>query len=102
MVWQVVVPGTQTVTLTKASFNAVKLWGCGPASTVIAERFTGLTVTVVMADWAVFCVEVAVIVTAMGLVVVGAVKSPAALTEPAVAVQLTVVMKLLPVPFTVA
>jgi hypothetical protein len=50
----------------------------------------------------VFWVDVAVIVTTTGEVVVGAVNRPAALMEPAVAFQLTVLTKVVPVPVTVA
>src|SRR5271157_2072205 len=101
MVWQVVVLGTQTVTLVKASFMVVKVCGCGPASTVSGCRFTGLMITVAVPDSAVFCVEVAVIVTDVGPETTGAVKVPLVLIEPALAFQVTLVVKA-PVPVTVA
>ena len=69
---------------------------------MIGCRFTGLTVTVAVPDLDGFWVDVAVIVTTIGDVVIGAVKSPAALMEPALAVHVTVVAKLFPVPVTVA
>ena len=77
MVWQVLVLGTQTVTLVKASFTVVKVCGCGPASTVSGCRFTGLTITVAVPDSFVFCVEVAVMVIDVGPETTGAVKVPA-------------------------
>src|SRR5271167_1242156 len=101
MVWQVLVLGTQTVTLVKASFMVVKVCGCGPASTVSGCKFTGLMITVVVPDCDVFCVEVAFMVTVVGATTTGAVKVPAALIEPALAVHVTVVTKA-PVPATVA
>src|SRR5208337_2361495 len=101
MVWQVLVLGTQTVTLVKASFTAVNVCGCGPASTVMGCRFTGLTTTMADPDFVVSWVEVAVIVIAVGATTTGAVNTPAVLTEPAVVVQFTMVLKA-PVPATVA
>src|SRR5208282_6196365 len=101
MVWQVVVLGTQTVTLVKASFTVVKVCGCGPASTMSACRFTGLMITVAVPNSLVFCVDVAVIVTDKGEETTGAVKVPAGLIVPALAIQETVVEKV-PVPVTVA
>ena len=101
MVWQVVVLGTQTVTLVKGSLVAVNVWGCGPASTVSACRFTGLMTTCAVPDSFVFWVEVAVMVTVVGAETTGAVKVPAVLMDPAVAVHVTVLMKA-PVPVTLA
>ncbi len=101
MVWQVLVLGTQTVTLVKASFTVVKVCGCGPASTMSACRFTGLMTTVAVPDSLVSCVDVAVMVTDKGEETTGAVKVPAELMDPALAVQLTVLEKV-PVPVTVA
>jgi len=97
----VLVLGTQTVTLVKASFTVVKVCGCGPASTVSGCRFTGLMITVVVPDFAVFSVEVAVMVTVVGARTTGAVKVPLAVIDPALAIQVTPVVKL-PVPVTVA
>src|SRR5271169_4371155 len=87
MVWQVLVLGTQTVTLAKASFTAVKVCGCGPASTVTGCMFMGLTITVAVPDSFVSCVEVAVMVTEVGARTTGAVKVPIKLMDPALAVQ---------------
>src|SRR5271157_409680 len=101
MVWQVLLLGTQTVTLVKGSLTAVKVCGCGPASTVIGVAFTGLIVTIAVPDLEVFCVEVPVMVTVVGDKTTGAVKTPLVLMEPAVAVQVTVVRKV-PVPVTAA
>ena len=101
MVWQVLVLGTQTVTLVKASFTAVKVCGCGPASTVMGVAFTGLTVTVVVAILEVSCVEAPVMVNVVGDKTTGAVKTPLEAMEPPFAVQVTVVSKV-PVPVTVA
>src|SRR5208337_518931 len=84
-----------------ASFMVVKVCGCGPASTVSGCRFTGLMIIVAVPDSAVFCVEVAVIVTDVGPETTGAVKVPLVLIEPALAFQVTLVVKL-PVPVTVA
>ena len=64
-------------------------------------RFTGLITTVAVPDSLVFSVEVAVIVTDVGPVTTGAVKVPAELMEPALAVQVTELVKV-PVPVTVA
>jgi len=58
-------------------------------------------ITVAVPDSAVFCVEVAVIVTDVGPETTGAVKVPLVLIEPALAFQVTLVVKL-PVPVTVA
>jgi hypothetical protein len=99
MVWQVVVLGTQTVTLVNASFMVVKLCGCGPASTVSGCEFTGLIPIGIVPDALVFWVEVAVITTRVGTETTGAVKSPEELTVPKLAFQVTVVAKV-PVPVT--
>src|SRR5271166_451916 len=101
MVWQVLVPGTQTITLVKASFTAVKVCGCGPASTVMGVAFTGLTTTIAVPDWEVFCVEVPVMVNVVGDKTTGAVKTPLEAIEPPFAFHVTVVSKV-PVPVTVA
>jgi len=60
-----------------------------------------LTITVADAFSAVFWVEVAVIVMDVLPETTGAVKTPVAVMEPAVAIQTTVVLKV-PVPVTVA
>ncbi len=66
MVWQVVVLGTHTVTVAKASFMVVKLCGAGPASTTMGSTLlaccAGFTVTEAVPDLVASCVEVAVIV----------------------------------------
>src|SRR5271165_1759758 len=87
MVWQVLVLGTQTVTVVKAPFTAVNVCGCGPASTVSGSEFTGLMTTVAVPISPVFWVEVAVMVTDVGPVTTGAVKVPLVVMEPALADQ---------------
>lgn len=104
MFWQVLVPGTQTVTVTKPSLAAKKVCGSGPESTMIGSTLfaaPGFTVTIVFPDLLVSCDEVAVIVTCVGEDTTGAVNSPEDEIEPALAVQVTSLLKF-PVPVTVA
>jgi hypothetical protein len=102
----VVVPGTQTVTVVKATFVEVKVCGSGPASTTIGWTlfvcWAGFTVTVAAPDLLVSCVEVAVIVTCSDLAPPdGAANKPELEMVPALAVHVTPELKL-PVPVTVA
>ena len=106
MVWQVVVFGTQTVTLTNASFTVVKLCDAGPASTTMGCTLLacelGLTVTVAVPDLLVSCVDVAVIpAISEALPDDGAVNKPEVEMLPALAVQVTFPLKF-PVPVTMA
>jgi hypothetical protein len=61
----------------------------------------GFTVTLAVPATLVFCVEVAVTVTVVIVVTEGALNRPAAEIVPALALQVTALLKL-PVPFTVA
>jgi len=83
----------------------VKFAGSGPASTIIgatlAPAVIGLTVTDAVPDFVASCVDVAVTVTVVGEETMGAVRTPDAEIEPAVALQVTDELKL-PVPVTVA
>jgi hypothetical protein len=102
----VLVLGTQTVTLVKASFAVKKLCGAGPASTTMGCTLfaccVGFTVTVAVPDFEVSCVEVAVIVTCSAVTPPeGAVNKPEFEMVPALAVHVTPELKL-PVPVTVA
>jgi hypothetical protein len=106
MFWHVLVPGMQTVTVTNPWFVVKKLCGAGPASTTMGSTLfvvcCGVTVTVVVPDIEVSCVDVAVIVTTNdALPEDGAVNKPELEMLPALAVHVTPELKL-PVPITIA
>jgi hypothetical protein len=105
MFWQLLVPGTQTVTVTNATLVEVYPRLDGPASTTIGAELPlaeeGLTATVAVPATPLFCAEVAVTVSTMLVVTVGAVSNPEEEMLPALALQLTAVLKF-PVPVTVA
>jgi len=107
MFWQVVVPGTQTVTVTKATLMVPigEPLTDGPASTIIGTEFNvavvGVTVTVALPETLVFCTEVAVTVTEVEVETVGAVRTPDEFMVPALELNVTAELKF-PVPLTVA
>ncbi len=77
----------------------------GPASTTIGAELPlaveGLTATVAVPATPLFCTDVAVTVSTRLVVTVGAVSNPEEEMDPALALQLTAVLKL-PVPVTTA
>jgi hypothetical protein len=100
-----VLPGTQTVMVTKGTFAEMKLPGSGPASTTMGATLgpaaVGLTVTEAVPDLVESWLEVAVTVSTRLAVTTGAVSRPELEIEPAVALHVTDELKF-PVPFTVA
>jgi len=67
----------------------------------LLPEVVGLTITLAVPETLVFWAEVAVTVTVVIAVTVGAVRTPEVVIDPALVLQVTVLLKL-PVPLTVA